>query len=287
MPSYYLTEDYEREYLDNKLGQHRDYVMNHIDYFKLQAKNLHRDYKTRTSYTDKVDGNSYYTYAPQFFDIGGIFLEYDWDEESFSLMKAQHLFAIMLGFGKWADLLKASEAELELAKLLWDNQHKIHLEDWEMYIARAEDDNKTTFSTEDRIEIFKHVFANVEGHSSPFGDYRLNKNMARMAKNGKIWQPPKDSSDVQITSLPLSGECRAEFINIANSIFESILERIEPDNLELTRKLWDVEDYVNTLLTLDMLPISKDYALSLIDALLVHYVIGLAVEADKKVQAHG
>ena len=38
------------------------------------------------------------------------------------------------------------------------------------------------------------------------------------------------------------------------------------------RKLWNIDDYVNSLITEDMLPISEDYALSLIDAFLVHHV---------------
>ena len=71
--------------------------------------------------------------------------------------------------------MKASETELELARLLFDYQDKIDLEDWRMYIAGAEFDNKTTFNTGERIEIFKNVFANVDGHSNPFGDYRLDK----------------------------------------------------------------------------------------------------------------
>jgi hypothetical protein len=97
--------------------------MTHIEYFKLQAKNLFRDYKTQTSYIDEVDGYSYYTYTPKYFDIDSIFLEYNLDEEdeeNLTLMKAQHLFSLMLGFEKWADILKASEARLELARLLWD-----------------------------------------------------------------------------------------------------------------------------------------------------------------------
>jgi hypothetical protein len=149
--------------------------MTHIEFFKLQAKNLFRDYKTQTSYIDDSDGKSYYSYNPKYFDIEGIFLDFDWDEENFSLMNAQHLFALMLGFEKWADLLKASETELELARLLFDYQDKIDLEDWRMYIAGAEFDNKTTFDTGERIEIFKNIFANVDGHSNPFGDYRLDK----------------------------------------------------------------------------------------------------------------
>jgi hypothetical protein len=153
-------------------------MMTPIDYFKLQAKNLFKDYQTKTSYTDEVDGLSYFTYSPKYFDIDSIFLEYDWDEENFTLMKAQHLFALMLGFENWSDLLKASDTELELAKLLWDNQHKIGLEDWEMYIENAESDNNTTFDAAARLAIFKGVFVDVDGHHNPFGDYRLNKNTA-------------------------------------------------------------------------------------------------------------
>ncbi len=148
--------------------------MTPVEYFKLQAKNLFRDYKTQSSYIDAVDGNSYYKYNPKYFDIDGIFLDYDWDEENFSLMKAQHLMALIVGFSKWGDFLNAPEAKQELAKLLFDNQDKIHLEDWEMYIANAAHDNKTTFDDDDKLAIFKQVFLNVDGHRSPCADYRLN-----------------------------------------------------------------------------------------------------------------
>lgn len=43
--------------------------MTPIAYFKLQAKNLLRDYKTRTSTIDVVDGRSHYTYDAKYFDI--------------------------------------------------------------------------------------------------------------------------------------------------------------------------------------------------------------------------
>jgi hypothetical protein len=155
--------------------------MTPIEYFKLQAKNMFRDYKTQTSYIDDVDGNSYFKYDPKYFDIDSIFLSYHgffdegWDEKNLSLMQIQHLLAYMLGFEKWADLAKASEAELELAKLLFDHQDKISLDDWEMYIGDVEHDNRTPLDTEARIGIFNMVFANVEGHSSSFGGYRITK----------------------------------------------------------------------------------------------------------------
>ncbi len=155
--------------------------MTYIEYFKLLAKNLSKDYKTKTPYIDDVDGNTYFNYNPKYFDIDRILVEYDWDETKFSLMNAQNIIAQIVGFKKWTDLLKASEVELELAKLLFDNQDKIWLEYWEMYIAGVERDNKITFNHESRLEIFKQVFLNIdnlnpgiENIDNPFGDYRLN-----------------------------------------------------------------------------------------------------------------
>ncbi len=149
--------------------------MTHTEFFKLQAKNLFKDYQTKAKVFDQVIGDYLYEYSPKYFDIDSIVLDFDIDEEDFSLMKAQHIIAKMIGFRKWTDLLSASEVEQELAKLLFDNQDKISAEDWEMYILGTESDNNTTFDSDTRLEIFKQVFANVEGHVSTFPDYRIDK----------------------------------------------------------------------------------------------------------------
>lgn len=207
--------------------------MKPIDFFKLQAKNLFRDYKTQ--FLDESGSVPIYNYKPKYFDINGIFVDFDWNEENLSLMKIQHIFAALVGFESWAELVNASEAELELAKLLFDNQHKISLDDWQMYIAGAEQDNNTTFDTESRIEIFKAVFVNVEGHHNPFGDYRLHKK----PDSGREIKKPQPASiakpSVQITSLPLSNADRAEFIEVANSVFESVMERLESNSDQLDK----------------------------------------------------
>ena len=148
--------------------------MTHIEFFKLQAKNLFRDYKTKTQYFDKAIDDYLYQYNPKYFDIEEIIMAYDLDEDEFSLMNAQHVIALIVGFNKWTDLLKASEAELELAKLLFDNQDKISVDDWEMYIIGAERDNNQSFEPESRLEISKHVFLNG-GFENNSVDYRLNK----------------------------------------------------------------------------------------------------------------
>jgi len=92
-----------------------------------------------------------------------------------------------------------------------------------------------------------------------------------------------DANTSEITALPLGKADRAEFVATANRVFETVLARMEPEHPEATRRLWSAEHYVdNLLLTEEMLPISRGYALSLIDAFLVHHVIDLAVQADKQ-----
>ncbi len=149
--------------------------MTHIEFFKLQAKNLFKDYKTKKSVFDKEMDVYFYEYSPKFFDVASIFLDYDIDEDNFTLMNAQHIIAMIAGFYKWTDMLKASEAELELGKLLFDNQDTISALDWSIYISGEESDKNFVFDPEFRLEIFKQVFLNVEGHESLFPDYRLNK----------------------------------------------------------------------------------------------------------------
>ena len=148
--------------------------MPQIDYFKAQAKKLFKDYRTQTTYTDVNDGNTYFSYSPKFFDIDRIFLEYDCNEENFTLMKAQHLLSILVGFEKWNDLVRASYDELELAKLLWENQHRISLEDWDNYVDKLDANLDIDLSARGKIDIFEKVFVEVDGHSNPFGDYRLS-----------------------------------------------------------------------------------------------------------------
>lgn len=104
-----------------------------------------------------------------------------------------------------------------------------------------------------------------------------NRNPANTAK------PSAGAGAAQITTLPLGPADRAEFIETANAVFEAVLDRIEAQNPEATRKLWDAGHYVDhVLLEDDMLPIDRGYALSLIDAFLVHHVIDLAVQADEQ-----
>lgn len=102
--------------------------MNHKDYFKLQSKNLLKDYKTRYSYYDEEASATLYQYKPKFFDIEQIFIDLGIDDDKedfkFTLMNSQHIIANLAGFKKWNELEKACDSELELAHLNFDNVHK-------------------------------------------------------------------------------------------------------------------------------------------------------------------
>ncbi|PIB24549.1 hypothetical protein BFP76_04965 [Amylibacter kogurei] len=119
------------------------------------------------------------------------------------------------------------------------------------------------------------VIAKEEGYASwslLIRDYEAHKPTPNM-------QP---RTGYQITSLPIDDTYRKEAIELANSIFEMVMHRIEPKNPIETRKLWDAAEYVDEHhLDSSMLPIDSEYALSLIEAFLVHYVIDLAIKAER------
>ena len=73
-------------------------------------------------------------------------------------------------------------------------------------------------------------------------------------------------------------------MEIANRTFEKVVDRIEPENESLTRKLWDPVDYIDNHFFKGMLPMTLGCADYLIDAFLVHHVIDLAVRADEQAE---
>lgn len=260
--------------------------MKPIEFFKLQAKNLFKDFKTQTTQFDTESGNDFYEYSPKYFDILGLILVgHDIDENNFTLMNAQHLVAQLVGFTKWTEMVKATDAEIQLAKLLFDNMHKISAEEWAWYVRGVEEDNNIVLDPEDKLGIFVQVFANVEGHQSDFTDYRLPPTKEQEfdieVANIEVGPPAKKKRELQIKSLPLSDRDRAKFIKTANEVFNRVFEHVEPDHPELTRKLWNSEFYIDKVLLPELkLPIGRNYALYLIDATMVHHVIGLAEQAD-------
>ncbi|MER8811010.1 hypothetical protein [Mesorhizobium australicum] len=85
-----------------------------------------------------------------------------------------------------------------------------------------------------------------------------------------------------IASLPIAGADRTVLIDAANAAFERIIGRMEPANEKLTRSLWDPEGYIDSEITANMLPISRDEAAYLVDVFLLHHVVELAVAADNE-----
>lgn len=277
LPAYYPKKDYERKKkLRIILPVQKECIMKTIEYFKLQSKNLYKDFKTQKPYFDSDYGRDLNEYAPRYFDVDALILDFDIDEDNFTLMNAQHCIANLAGFTKWEEMLKASSSALELSKLLFNNMHKISVVEWDIYITGEERENGFLFDDELKLDIFKAVFEQVDGHQSDGYNYRLDKEEKSLNEKEKI-KPQKMNSSVQITNLPLEGEDRVEFIRTANLVFERVLERLEPENPELIRDRWDPDKYIDeNLLREDMLPIDRSYALSLVDAFLVHHVIGLA-----------
>lgn len=90
--------------------------MDNISYFKLQAKNLYRDFKL-----DFMNEDEAYNFSPNFFDINSIVSDFEINPDDFSLMKAQHILAKLVGFTSWDELIKASDEALEQKKSVLEN----------------------------------------------------------------------------------------------------------------------------------------------------------------------
>lgn len=254
--------------------------MTPIEYLKLQAKNLHKDLKTQTSSFDPKLRRNVYEYDPRFFKIDLLVDDFNINEENFKLGNAQHVIAKLCGLDKWTDLLKASPAKIELSTLLFTNMDRLEVRDWDQYVLDIETENKVMLDDEFKLQIFKEGFLNRQ-QDIYYDDYRLIKDDEKIE-----WKPRDPVSNViteKISSLPLNKDDREEFIKAANQSFERVFSRIEYDNPELTRSLWDAEKYIDEdILTPDRLPIDRDYALSMIDAFMGGYVIQLAAEADNQ-----
>ena len=113
--------------------------MNTISYFKLQAKNLFHDIKL-----DFMQDGDDYVCAPRFFDVNAIVSDFDVDIDDFSLMKAQHIIAKMVGMDSWKDLISATDTVLEQKKIVLDTSNyklwrqKIYNIDLSLYEKIAE-----------------------------------------------------------------------------------------------------------------------------------------------------
>ncbi|WP_443944278.1 hypothetical protein ACJVDH_15315 [Pedobacter sp. AW1-32] len=256
--------------------------MTPIEFLKRQAKNLLKDFKTQTSSFDSELQRNVHHYDEKFFKIDLLITDFFINEEKFKLGNAQHVIAKLCGLTKWQELTDASPAKIELSILLLTNMDRLEVRDWDEYVSDIENLNNFKLDDDTKLEIFKERFLDQE-QDTYYEDYRLLKEEEAEIE----WErdlPVSQSTVVKISSLPLTKEDREEFIDVANQSFERIFMDIEPENPELTLLLWNAERYIDEeLLNQDMLPIDRNYALSLIDAFLVGHVIHLATLADNKV----
>lgn len=75
-----------------------------MNYLKNQAKNLYRDFQL-----EYKQGDEEYVLASRFFDINAIVEDFNIDCDDFSLMKAQHIIAKMLGLNSWKEVIDCPE----------------------------------------------------------------------------------------------------------------------------------------------------------------------------------
>ena len=85
-------------------------------------------------------------------------IDFNLDEEKLTLMKAQHAIAQMAGFEKWTVLIKTSETDLKIAKILYENQHKVDSLMWLFYLTEVEEMNQTIFDSETKLAICEDAF---------------------------------------------------------------------------------------------------------------------------------
>jgi len=119
--------------------------MTHIEFLKVQSKNLLRDYKTQ--FINEEEGGIL-DYKPNFFSsVDAVFnfefLGFEEEKIEFTLMKSQHIVAKLAGFRKWSELINASESAQELGKLL--------------FIHRNEFDESLDFGPSGVVEMWEQV----------------------------------------------------------------------------------------------------------------------------------
>lgn len=78
--------------------------------------------------------------------------------------------------------------------------HKIRHEEWKFYIFDIEQENDIILDDEDKLDIFKTVFADVDEHQSDGYNYRLVK-VEKSSTDKRNKKLKKMKPKIQITSL--------------------------------------------------------------------------------------
>lgn len=192
--------------------------MTNIEFYKQQAKNFFKDYNTRVY----NENEGFYEYSPRFFnDIDEILDNFNiGEEDSFTLMNAQHIIARLSGFYKWNELINASEAALELGKLLLSNRQDYQekqgyftnlvesmiVADWKLY----EQENLKDFDDESKLEIFKKVFLednSTKSNKRPVIKFNFKGSVNPQDMLKKIMREKNLSAEKAITSSITQKNC--------------------------------------------------------------------------------
>ena len=140
----------ESVYLTNQNRRH-----NLIGFFKDQADYYFRVWSNRTiSHTD-YNGDVWYDY--EFDDFFSFLMEFDFDEENFTLDNAKEIVRVDSGFAKWDDIEKASLVDLQIAKLIYFNVARDDADKLINYFYEKIEDINFPNDT-DKLNYFKKVF---------------------------------------------------------------------------------------------------------------------------------
>lgn len=136
----------------------RSSKMKAVNYFKLQAKNLHQDINSQ--FFD--ENSSAFDYHARFFELNSLVVDYSLDESDpkfKTLGKAQWIISIILGLHSWGELIHSDETTLELYKLMFEHQNEIPPYEWDDIFDLIDSDGNpipdALPTTTDKIEFFK------------------------------------------------------------------------------------------------------------------------------------
>lgn len=206
-----------------------------IEFFKQQSKNFMKDYKTRAF--NEAEG--FYEYSPCYFqDIDELLYNFGFkDDEAFTLMNAQHIIARLSGFYKWNELIQASEAALEIGKLLLTNREayqqkqgiftnmveSLIVADWKEYESQHLQD----FDDEAKLEVFKMVI--LEEGKAPVITIDFSKETDAQDMLSKIMKKKNLTSEKALLSTITQKNCVTILATGWASMAVSLWGHADPD----------------------------------------------------------
>ena len=149
--------------------------MDALSFFKLQAKNFLRDWKTR--YRDE---EGLWQYRSRFIDVDRFFLEAgygDLGDGEPSLMRAQHFVAMICNLNSWSELINLPQDELEFLKYVWEHQNQNSFEDWADSVEMWEEEGIPVEDPETKRYLYDWQLKvqEMEGTGPIFSGYLIEK----------------------------------------------------------------------------------------------------------------